>query len=162
MTGDINQLLRDIAGGRRTMLLGIGTPGCGDDAAGTVLASRLKGNGSFRSLICEDMPENYTGDVRAWRPETVLLVDAVDSGARAGETVILESRHLEERVYSHRPALRHLMEYITAETGARTFLLGIQPESTEPGRSLSAPVLETVNQLAELMQTSTGESAWEH
>ena len=72
----------------RTAMLGIGHELRGDDAAGLEVARRLQALvvGQPDSLILETgpVPENFTGPLRRFAPDLVLLVDAALMGEPAG------------------------------------------------------------------------------
>ena len=64
----------------RLAVLGIGHELGGDDAAGVRVAGLLRksaaGNGQLLALEAGPAPENFTGKLRSFHPDLVLLVDA--------------------------------------------------------------------------------------
>lgn len=136
---------------KRTVIVGVGNTQRSDDAAGSLLAQRLKSQG-VDVIDGADVPENFTGEVKARSPEVILFVDAVDFGGRAGEIVLLKTEQLShDRFSTHRPSLGMVANYLTTETKAEVLLLGIQPENTEMGTNLSSSVAETIEMLVKLI-----------
>jgi len=145
--------IRKILANKRVVLLGVGNPDRGDDGLGPALVLQVGTTGRITSIVCDDVPENYTGQVRAEKPEIVIFVDAIDFGARPGEVVLLKSDSLEEKRFNtHRPSLAIVMNYLLQETGAEVWLLGVQPASLGHGGSLTLEIRESINQLATIFR----------
>src|SRR5688572_985737 len=63
----------------RIAVLGVGQAIRGDDGAGVLLAQRLEALGGHSGLLAVDggpAPENFTGLLRRFQPDLVLLADA--------------------------------------------------------------------------------------
>jgi hydrogenase 3 maturation protease len=149
---DLAQALDVLLLGKRTVLLGIGQPEHGDDAFGCLLAEQLGSQSRVTSIICEELPENFTGVVSGLKPQTILLLDAVDFKGQPGQAVLIRAEELVSVCCSsHHASLQPLMRYLSAETGAEVRLLGIQPRSVLPGTGLSREVLETLFALQTLL-----------
>jgi hydrogenase 3 maturation protease len=148
-------LLREGFAGRvagRTVVLGIGNPLCGDDALGCETARLLRSRGCERALVCEDVPENYTGEVKRFNPREIILVDAVDFSAEPGDVILLGREEVgNDRFNTHKPALGLLMHYLAAETGAEVVLVGIQPKNRALQAPISPEVRESIEHLALLL-----------
>jgi hydrogenase 3 maturation protease len=135
-----------------TLLLGIGHRGYGDDAAGVWLAESIGDRGKFRSLVCEELPENYTDRIILLGAQTILLLDAVDFNGQPGQVVLMKAEELNDRVCSsHHASLRPLMRYLHIATGAEVRLLGIQPAVLAPETGLSERVQKTLGMLQSLL-----------
>lgn len=133
-------------------IVGIGTRG-NDDEAGLALLERLRGRTTAVLFEAEEVPESYVGEIVACRPDTVLLVDAVDFGGAPGEVGLFSQHELTGRppVSTHRLPLGLVMKYLEAETRARVVLLGIQPDLESREEGLSPAVERTVAALADLL-----------
>ena len=130
----------------RVILLGVGNEQRSDDAVGSLIAKTLNNTNNFFSIDCGDIPENYTGPVREYQPDTILFIDAVDFGGQPGEVIFLEPEALEDnRFNTHRPSLRLVMEYLKIETGSEISFIGIQPGTIVPGSGLTPAVEDTKN-----------------
>jgi len=135
-----------------TVVLGIGNPLCGDDNLGCETARLLKSCGFAHALVCEEVPENYTAEVKALRPRAIILIDAVDFSGTPGEIISLRREQLRsDRFSTHKPALSLLMHYLEAETGADVTLIGVQPKNRALHAPISPEVKESITCLAQLL-----------
>jgi hydrogenase 3 maturation protease len=142
---NLSQTIRELMDGKETVLLGVGNRWRGDDGVGALLAQQLSSGKKFHVVDGEDMPENYTDRVRAFQPQTIILVDAVESGVPPGDVLVLRAKDLNGYGSSvHHPSLRPLMNYLEAETGAQVVLLGIQRHPEAKSGGLSGEVDETL------------------
>jgi hydrogenase 3 maturation protease len=119
----------------RLAVLGIGHELCGDDAVGVRLAGMLRPltAGNERLLVIEagPAPENFTGPLRRFRPDLVLLVDAAQMDAGPGTIGWLDLQSVGGiSASSHTLPLHILVSYLVAELGCQVALIGIQPEQT--------------------------------
>jgi len=119
----------------RLAVLGIGHELCGDDAVGVRLAGMLRPltTGNERLLVIEagPAPENFTGPLRRFRPDLVLMVDAAQMDARPGTISWLDLQTAGGiSASSHTLPLHILVSYLVAELGCDVALIGIQPAQT--------------------------------
>jgi hydrogenase 3 maturation protease len=145
------QLERRLSG--RVVVVGVGNPIYGDDAAGCLVAQRLQETPGLRVFDAEDIPESMLVQIVAARPAVLVFVDAVDLGAEPGAVALLEKHQI--AAYSpttHRTPLSLLMQLVENECGADAFLLAIQPGEVRFGQPLSAEVEASVNLLSEIIQ----------
>ena len=129
----------------RLAVLGIGHELCGDDAVGVRLAGMLQPltAGNERVLVIEagPAPENFTGPLRRFRPNLVLLVDAAQMDAQPGAIGWLDLQSTGGiSASSHTLPLHILVTYLVAELGCQVALIGIQPEQTFADAPLTACV----------------------
>lgn len=136
------------------VVVGVGNPLRGDDAAGSLAARRLMGMTRAHAIDAEEVPESYLGEVRAAAPDTVVLIDAVDLGAEPGSVALLEKEDVALYFPStHRLPLSLMMEFVQRETGADTFVLAVQPR----GLNFGAPVSDEVEASVSLLVKMLGE-----
>ena len=129
------------------VLMGIGNRWRGDDAAGPEVIARLAGRVDARCIDAGD-----------GAPGSILLVDAVDFGGPPGEVALFGLEDLPARLgTTHDLPLSVLMEYLRAMSGADVLLLGIQPETTDFGRRMSAAVDDAVRVVTEMLLAQLGE-----
>jgi hydrogenase 3 maturation protease len=134
------------------VIVGIGNPLRGDDAAGSLVARGLRPVPGVRVIDAEEVPENQVGPVVAARPTAVLLIDAVDLAAAPGSIALLEAGDLRlHDAWTHRVPLGLLMGVLARETGADVFLLAIQPRQVGLGCALSAEVEASVALVVETL-----------
>jgi hydrogenase 3 maturation protease len=139
------------------VVVGVGNPLRGDDGAGCLVARRLAGAAGVSVLETEEVPESFVGDIAAAGPDTVVLVDAVDLGARPGAMALLERDQV--ALYSpttHRLPLSLVMDVVHRRTCADVFLIGIQPADVAFGAAVSPEVSATVEVVAGLLSRCGG------
>jgi hydrogenase 3 maturation protease len=136
---------------RRIAILGMGNELDGDDAAGIIIVRRLKEILADRTnvLVIDggNAPESYTGKIRQFGADFVLLVDAADMGEAPGTVAWLDWQDTCGMSGStHTLPLHVLAQYLIMEFGCQVALLGIQIQQLNMtlGDPLSPPVAEAV------------------
>ncbi len=144
------ELARRLSG--RVVVVGVGNPLRGDDAAGCLVARRLRGAEGARVIEAEEVPESFVGDIAAAMPDVVALVDAVDLGAEPGAVAMLEREQVATYApTTHRMPLSLVMEVVQRRTGADVFLIAVQPLTLAFGAKVSPEVSATVEVLAAVL-----------
>ena len=159
---DLTQFLTEtFAGKNRICILGVGTELCRDDAAGLLVVDALSVQTGVP--VCEagerlllvnggPAPENFSGLIRAFSPELIVVVDAAFLELPAGSIQILpEERAAGLSFSTHMLPLPMLLSYLKLTCGCQTCLVGIQPATTEQGIGVSARVLEGVKLLTDVL-----------
>jgi hydrogenase maturation protease len=124
----------------------------GDDGAGSVLAARLAARLADEHLLILDAghaPENCLGPVVRFRPDAILFADiaCVEGGHEAapGDLIWLPAAEAGALGGStHSLPLATLAAYLTAETGAPAYVLGIAPGDLRFAEGLSPDVEQAV------------------
>jgi hydrogenase 3 maturation protease len=153
MAGD-RQLLERLAPWRaaKVVILGIGNPLKGDDAAGSLVCARLSGRVPATVIDAGGVPENYIGPVLRAAPEVLLVVDAVDFGGPPGQIRVCTPDEIEPRAFStHALSLHLALDLIRRARRLEVYVMGIQAGTMKLGDGLSAPVQEAVETLAETL-----------
>jgi hydrogenase 3 maturation protease len=128
------------------VVVGIGNPLRGDDAAGSMVASRIEALPSVSVIDAQDVPENHLAPVVNRQPDTIVLIDSVDFDSAPGSVALLSREQLAGYCPStHRVPVSLLMSVFEHETHARVLLIGIQPEHTR--------LLEPMSEAAETSAT---------
>ncbi len=147
----------------RLAIMGVGNELNGDDAAGVAVVRALKEalTGQPRLLLIEagPSPENFTGPLRRFGPQLVLMVDAANMGAEPGSVRWVEWQDtdgLSASTHSLPPSV--LASYLIHELGCRIALLGIQVQQLEFGEPLSAAVERAVNEVVRGLVEALGDS----
>lgn len=159
---DLTQFLSEtFAGKNRICILGVGTELCRDDAAGLMVVDQLSerldisiGEASERLLLISGgpAPENFSGLIRSFSPELIVVVDAAFLELPAGSIQILpEERAAGLSFSTHMLPLPMLLSYLKLTCGCQTLLIGIQPATTEQGIGVSERVVEGVRLLTEVL-----------
>jgi hydrogenase 3 maturation protease len=134
------------------VIMGIGNPRRGDDAAGSLVARQISDVPGARIIDAQDVPEDYLGLVVRQRPDTVVLIDAVDLDSPPGSIALLDKDQMASYWPStHRAPMCLLMDYLQRETQARIFLIGIQPRQTDFLEPMSEEVSSSVARIANLL-----------
>lgn len=128
------------------ILLGVGNILLSDDGAGPYLTR----NGDIEGWICIDagtVPENYTRFIREHRPDLLVIVDAAKMGLSPGSVrIIPEELIVETGIGTHQIPMNLLIGYLKS-WAERIILVGIEPESLDPGEGLSPRMTEAVTAL---------------
>jgi hydrogenase maturation protease len=134
-------------GAKSTLVLGLGNPLMGDDAIGLLILAELAAR--------EFAPPVELVDGGTWglallpeveRAGSLLLLDAVHSGAAAGTVYVLDAadipRFLSEKVSPHQVDVRELLALaeLRGALPARLALVGVQPATFGFGDGLSPEV----------------------
>jgi hydrogenase maturation protease HycI len=135
------------------VVVGVGNPLRGDDAAGCEVARQLEGRSAALVVNAEEIPESHLVRIAASRPDTVLFVDAVDLRAAPGSIAVLESKQMTGYCPStHRVPLGILMECLRRDVGADVFLVAVQPRQIGFGAPMSAEVEASVTLLIKTLE----------
>ena len=142
----------------RIAIVGLGHNLCGDDAAGVVVAqalqAQMKPNPPNGLLIIDagPAPENFTGPLRRFVPDLVLLIDAAQLDEAPGAVRWLPwtaAAGLSASTHTLSPYL--LARYLTLELECEVVLLGIQPARLVGDGPLSPQVRRAVGEVVEIL-----------
>ncbi len=142
----------------RVLIIGMGNVIRGDDGAGIELVRRLNNsnlvviNPQLFLMDVGEVIENYLEKIVKYKPDTVLLVDAVDFEAPAGSVKIIDIETIKNESFStHNISLKLTLKYVKERTNADIFILGIQPKSLGMNNKLSEPVKQAIKQIEEYL-----------
>ncbi len=135
---------------KRLAVVGIGHELRGDDAVGLYIIRELQAQLPPQEYMvlfkAGAVPENMTGVLRRFQPDTVLLIDAVDMGKPPGTPGLFEACDTTHFTAStHTLPLSVFADYLTKEIGCRVLLLGIQPLQLALAKDISTPVQHGAN-----------------
>ncbi len=134
----------------RNLVLTVGNEMMGDDAAGPLLARRLRlaPVGDWDVLDAGNTPENCIFKVRELAPERVLIVDAAEMDLPVGATRLIDKAEIGSLflLTTHSLPLNYLMESL-GEFVPRVEMIGIQPEIVAFGWPVSTAVMEAVDRI---------------
>lgn len=139
----------------RIAVVGVGQVLQGDDGAGPAVISRLRcllpRDSGILLLDAGHAPENQLGPVIRFKPDLILLIDAIQIGETAGVIRCFEAAEIE--CYSggstHTLPLTLLSAFLSAESGAPIYIIGIQPAAIGFGEGLDPAVVAAASRLAE-------------
>ena len=142
---------KDILKGK-VVIVGMGNTLRGDDGFGPVLIGRLKG---YVDAVCIDAgstPENHIGSILKEKPDTILIVDVVHLGLKAGEyDVLTKSDILRCGFSTHDISPNTFIEYLEKKTDASIYMLAIQPQVLDFGDDMSDIVKKKLDELSGLI-----------
>ncbi|HEV2423328.1 MAG TPA: hydrogenase maturation protease [Terriglobia bacterium] len=139
------------------VVMGIGNPCRGDDAAGGLVARQIHDVPGVYAIDAQDVPENHWRQAVNQRPDTIILVDSVNLCSPPGSVAVLDKDQITGYWPSaHRMPVGVLMNYFERETHARVFMVGIQPRQTGFMQSISAEVQASIAAVAEMLNRVLG------
>lgn len=138
----------------KIIILGIGNVMKGDDGAGPLLISRLKGKTKANLLDCQEVPENYTQPIIEARPDNIVIVDAADWNGPGGEIRLINEKDINNMSFStHDSSLQIFISYLKKHLpDIQIIIIGIQPKRKGFMDSLSPEVGKTIDELSNLME----------
>ncbi len=147
---------------KRVCILGVGTELCHDDAAGLYLIERLaerlktpvnEAEGRLLLVSGGPAPENFSGLIREFRPDLLIVVDAAFLELPTGSIQLLPEESAAGLSFStHMLPLPMLLSYLKLACNCQTCLVGIQPATTEQGIGMSARAQEGAELLASIFE----------
>ena len=154
---DFINILNEKAGNiRRLAVLGVGSTLRSDDCVGMYIVGRLieifSGEDYPGLLFCqgETAPENFSGAIKNFRPDHILVFDAADIGKLPGEATEIDPAVIGGPTFcSHMLPLRLMLDYLVNETGANITLVGIQYQSLEFDGEMTENVKKSADSLVE-------------
>jgi len=142
------ELLENRILGKKLVILGVGNTMRGDDGIGPALIERLQGKVEAVLIDAGEVPENFIGPIEAGQPDIIIIIDAADMGAKAGEVAFLEIDQIAEiGLTTHNASLALIARLLQSSTQADIFVLGIQPEDISFGTPMSERVIQTLELL---------------
>jgi hydrogenase maturation protease len=155
---DISRVVEGCADAK-IAFLGIGNELKCDDAVGLAVVAKLSAfvdDPSIAIINCHDVPENFTGYLKRFKAECIVLIDATDFGGLPGEARLFELHDiLSSAVVTHRASLNVLGAYLRLEAGVtNVFLVGIQPANCDMGEELSPAAAKASVIVAEAISTA--------
>lgn len=153
---------------RRVVIIGIGNLLNGDDGAGVLAAQMLRESLVRHGRLVEPLPEppapavwvidagpapeSFTGPVRRFQPDLVILIDAAELGEAPGAIRWFDwqaAQGLSGSTHTLPPSM--LARYLITETGCQVILIGIQPRQLEMDSGLSTEAQAAVTQLVQFL-----------
>jgi len=152
-----NLLKTKLDNARRITVLGVGSPLRSDDGAGMLVIQKLEE--SLPScpdlLLCggETAPENFTGKIKSFQPDLLIVVDACDVGLAPGSVVEIPPEKVGGPTFcSHMLPVKVMINYLIHETGTDVILLGLQYKSLLFDGPVSQEMTQAVDHLCGMLQ----------
>lgn len=143
----------------RIAIVGVGHELCSDDTVAVKIVQTLQKtvpqNESVLLCVAGSAPENFTGVIRCFEPDIILLIDAVHMDAPPGAVRLLGLCDVENYLFStHTLPLTLFVQYLKSELHCAVALLGIQPLDLSLGTSLSPPVNSSKTRIIRTIKAS--------
>ncbi|MDD5194241.1 MAG: hydrogenase maturation peptidase HycI [Candidatus Omnitrophica bacterium] len=150
------KLQSKLKGAGKVTVLGVGSQLRADDAAGMLVASYLQKSckkypqaENLQILFGETAPENLTGEIKAFKPTHLIIVDAADTGKRAGTALIMEPGELAGISFcTHQLPMNILTDYLLKSFKCEIIIVGIQPKTLVFGKSVSRSVKAAAKEIS--------------
>jgi hydrogenase 3 maturation protease len=140
-------------------VMGAGSSLNGDDAAGPAVAEALARftinsyRGNLRVYNGCTVMENFTGEIRRFKPDVLFIIDAADFGGIPGSIRLLDRNDVRGfSLSSHMLPIGIMTDYLEREIHCRAVLIGIQPESVAYGTRMSKSVSRAVKLITAILK----------
>jgi hydrogenase 3 maturation protease len=138
----------------KVLILGVGNPMKQDDGIGPTLISKLKIKNEKLKMNVELLdagmaPENYSGKIKQIKPDTLVIIDAVDFGGEAGSIKVIEAEQIgRQSLSTHNVSLSTFVDFLKTDLpDLEVLVVGIQPKTANFGEGLSPEVEKAVDKL---------------
>lgn len=133
----------------KIVILGIGNALRSDDGVGSLLASRIKDKVPYTVYDAGSSPENYLGKIVKEKPDTVIVIDAVDFGGKPGEFRVLGAEDIKtvNLFFTHNASVTLMINYLQNNLKLDIIILIIQPKTVAFSDKLSQEVAESLSNL---------------
>ncbi|MEO0155659.1 MAG: hydrogenase maturation peptidase HycI [candidate division WOR-3 bacterium] len=152
--GLFNILSKEIKNAQRICILGAGNVQKGDDGAGPmviqILKEKIKMPKTENILLIDggEVPENFTGEIRKFQPELVIIFDACISGKKPGSIYLINpERIIANDISTHRLPLSMFVKFLEETMTTRVIVIGIEPNNLNFGVEISPEVNQAVKTL---------------
>ncbi|ATG15974.1 hydrogenase maturation peptidase HycI [Providencia alcalifaciens] len=154
-----NLLLSENPSPVQNLMLAVGNSMMGDDGAGPMLFDLMQQTpiDGWVAINGGSSPESVSHQVRALKPQRLLIVDAADIGLAPGEIRVIDPDDIAEMfiMSTHNLPLNFLIDQLKADVGEIIFL-GIQPDLVGFYMPMNDKVIAAVEQVYQALPTWEG------
>ena len=137
--------------GSKTVIVGIGNTLKGDDGIGPLLCREIKGKICAELINTDTVPENYIQLIIRKKPQSLIIVDAVDFAASAGTIKIFRPEQLQSAAFStHALSPCFFIDMIRNSIKVDVYFIGVQPGQVGFGQSVCTKVEEAIQKLIDI------------
>lgn len=144
-------LEKALKGCKRLAVLGVGSELRGDDVAGMVAAEILlkAKRKNIAVFLGATAPENFTGEIKRFKPTHLFIIDAADTSAKPGTIDLISPEVVGGVSFStHMMPLKIMVDYMKQEIVCETWIIGIQPAVLKFGSKPSKVVIDAAIEVA--------------
>jgi len=125
----------------------------GDDGAGPAVARQLADTVPWAVYDTRNAPENFLMKIVRAKPESIILIDALQFAAAPGTVRVFAPEDLTGQGPStHGPAPLAFLDLLHTMHPCPRAVVGIQPAATDVGSALSEPVRRAVDLVAQTLR----------
>ena len=140
----------------KVAVLGIGSELRADDVAGVIVAEHVtkltkgkKIHARLKVFVGGTAPENCTGQIKRFKPEHIVIIDAADLDAKPGKVAVLAPNEISGVSFcTHSLPITVMVDYLRQFFACDITLIGIQPKSLAMGATASEEVLRAAESVA--------------
>ncbi len=133
-----------------SVIICVGNEMSGDDGAGPMVAGRIDGKVRWKVFNVQTVPESFLMKIVATKPDTVLIVDALNFDAKPGAVELFSSDSLTGQGPStHGPAPIAFLDVLNMFHPCRRVVLGIQPICVDFGSEMTPEIAKAVDFVCE-------------
>lgn len=115
----------------KILLCGVGNSSRGDDGFGPYIVQNLKESNHIKTIDCGTCPENYLNKIVDYHADLIIFIDAISKNGK--KYLLLKDDEIVEdmsiSVSTHNLPFRSIYDYITENSHASIWLLGVKPIS---------------------------------
>lgn len=122
---------------KKLVILGVGSELMQDDAAGVIISQNLinkygEENPNLRIYAGHSTPENYTGLIKQFQPDHVIIIDAAELHLQPGTLTLLPVHAINESTLgTHKLSLVMMVKYLNETIKCDFSVVAIQYKSIE-------------------------------
>jgi len=140
----------------KILILAIGSELRSDDAVGMYIADELLKYDLNKDKICiikgSTAPENFTGEIKKFKPTKMLMIDAADTSKKPGEIDIIDANSVQGASFStHMMPINIFIDYLLQHFDCKILIVGIQPENLEFGLNVTPKIKKSADKLVKLI-----------
>ncbi|MCM8792025.1 MAG: hydrogenase maturation protease [Candidatus Omnitrophica bacterium] len=131
------------------LILGMGNTLRSDDGMGVILARKLKRNTNFTVWEVGSNLENYLGKIIKQKPSSIIIIDALDFGGRAGEIRMFRPQDLNtvNLGFTHNSPLFLAINYLQTRIKINIIILAVQPKRLDLNRRMTHQVRNSIKRI---------------
>jgi hydrogenase 3 maturation protease len=145
---------------RKVTVLGVGSELRADDVAGILVTANLKKTckaavtaGRLQVLFGATAPENLTGEIKAFKPTHLIIVDAADTGKKPATVEILKPEDLKGVTFcTHQLPMNIITDYLLKSFKCEIIIIGIQPKTLAFGKPVSRSVEKAAKEISKVIK----------
>ncbi|MCX7995529.1 MAG: hydrogenase maturation peptidase HycI [candidate division WOR-3 bacterium] len=153
----LNTIKKEIENAQKICILGVGNTQKGDDGAGPgvikILQKSLKKENlnNLKLIDCGEIPENFTGDIRKFKPDLTIIIDACISGRKPGAVYIVNPEKIQPQDFStHRLPLSMFVKFLEETIPTKVIVIGVEPKNINYGDEISSEVNKAIEEIVSL------------